>query len=78
MHLIGWLSVLAAFVMTPALVYAKNVPNFSAKVKGCGTLESTDEPEKTLLHVTSRGAVQPVLFFEDPLCPTCERFTSGS
>jgi uncharacterized membrane protein len=74
MHVVTWLCVLAGFAITPALVYARSVPSYGAKVRGCGTLASTDDPDKALLHVASRGAVQPVVMVVDPLCPSCKGF----
>jgi protein-disulfide isomerase len=70
----AWLLALAAFALTPALVYARSVPSYQERVKGCGKLASAEDPDKALLHVTPPGAVQPVLMVVDPLCPTCKAF----
>jgi hypothetical protein len=74
MHVVTWLCVLAGFAITPALVYARSVPSYGAKVRGCGTLTTTEDPDKALLHITPRGAVQPVVMVVDPLCPSCKGF----
>jgi hypothetical protein len=71
---VTWLCVLAGFAITPALVYARSVPSYGAKVRGCGTLTTTEDPDKALLHITPRGAVQPVVMVVDPLCPSCKGF----
>jgi uncharacterized membrane protein len=70
----AWLLALAAFTVTPALLYAAAMPSYTSYITGCGKLEKLTEPNDALMQLPSAGAVQPVTLFVDPLCPTCKAF----
>lgn len=70
----GWLLALGVFALAPAVLYLRSVPSYAARVAGCGTIESFEDSTKSLIHLTSARAQQPVLMLVDPLCPTCKAF----
>jgi uncharacterized membrane protein len=74
LFLAAWLAGLAAFAVTPALLYVAALPSYAPYVTGCGTLEKATESHGALLRITPAGAVQPATMFVDPLCPTCKAF----
>ena len=67
-----WLVGLAAFTITPALLYVSALPSYASVISGCGKLSKPAETTGALLHVTSAAARQPATLFVDPLCPTCK------
>lgn len=67
-----WLLGLGLFAVTPALLYAGAMTDYSKYVQGCGKLELATEPNNALLHLPARGATVPATLFVDPLCPTCK------
>jgi hypothetical protein len=69
-----WLVALGITTLAPAAVYAVSVPDQRPFLAQCGEL-TVAKPGGTEL-VVLRGArpVQPAIFFEDPLCPTCKAF----
>jgi hypothetical protein len=69
-----WLLGLGVFTMVPAGVYLRSVPSYNKYVGDCGDLQSTDDPKKALLKISSPRAEQPVYMLVDPLCPTCKGF----
>ncbi|AKT38365.1 vitamin K epoxide reductase family protein [Chondromyces crocatus] len=69
--LLAWLTGLAIFAVTPALLYLSALPSYSSYLTGCGKLEKPTETTGALLQVGSRGGQQATLFV-DPLCPTCK------
>lgn len=71
---IAWLAALGLWTAVPAYVYQAAIPNHRPYLDKCGKLVKPKDPKKSLIKVASPGAVQPVTFFEDPLCPTCKAF----
>ena len=69
-----WLFVLGAVTILPAGVYAASAPDHRPYLTQCGELKKPEDPQNTLLKFRGSAAVQPALFFEDPLCPTCKAF----
>jgi hypothetical protein len=69
-----WLFVLGAVTILPAGVYAASAPDHRPYLTQCGELKKPEDPQKALLKYRGASAVQPALFFEDPLCPTCKAF----
>jgi uncharacterized membrane protein len=67
-----WLAGLAAFTVTPALLYVSALPSYASVITGCGKLDKPAETTGALLHITPAGARQPATLFVDPLCPTCK------
>jgi uncharacterized membrane protein len=70
----AWLLALAAFAVTPALLYASALPSYTSYITGCGKLDKPADPAGALLHVGARGGAQPATLLVDPLCPTCKAF----
>lgn len=56
----------------PGVIYISAIPSFTSYVTSCGKLEKPADSPNTLVHITPRGAKQPVTLFVDPLCPTCK------
>lgn len=69
-----WLFVLGAVTILPAGVYAASAPDHRPYLTQCGELKKPEDPQSALLKYRGTAAVQPALFFEDPLCPTCKAF----
>ncbi len=67
-----WLLVLGASTIVPSFVYAASAPDHRPYLLTCGELKKLEEP--TLMKFRGPSAVQPTLFFQDPLCPTCKAF----
>lgn len=59
---------------TPALVYAASLPDYTQNLTACGALTVKTESHNALLKLPTLRPTQPVLLFEDPLCPTCKSF----
>jgi uncharacterized membrane protein len=70
----AWMIALAAFAVTPALLYASALPSYTSYITGCGKLEKPADANAALLQVGARGAAQPATMVVDPLCPTCKAF----
>lgn len=60
--------------LLPALVYASSLPDYRPLLTSCGTLAQATEPHNALLKIPTTSPKRQVLFFEDPLCPTCKAF----
>lgn len=72
--LLGWLAGLGGASLLPAAVYAASLPDYRAHLSSCGTLTVKTESHGALLKVPTLHPTQPVMLFEDPLCPTCKGF----
>lgn len=73
-HPPAWLVVLALFTLMPAVVYASAMPDHRPYLGHCGSLKVPTEAAGALIHIASPRSTQPVVLFEDPLCPTCKAF----
>ncbi len=71
---LAWLAALGIWTATPAYIYTTAIPNHRAHLDKCGKLNKPKDEKNSLLKVAASRAVQPVTFFEDPLCPTCKAF----
>jgi uncharacterized membrane protein len=71
---LAWLAGLGIVTLMPTVVYATSVPNHKPYLAKCGTLKQPKMTAGAPLKIRGSRAVQPVLFFEDPLCPTCRAF----
>ena len=60
--------------LLPALVYASSLPDYRPYLSKCGTLAQPTEAHNALLKIPTSNPKREVLFFEDPLCPTCKAF----
>jgi hypothetical protein len=69
-----WLFILGAVTILPAGVYAATAPDHRPYLGQCGELKKPEDPANALLKFRGTSAIQPALFFEDPLCPTCKAF----
>jgi uncharacterized membrane protein len=69
-----WLFVLGAVTILPAGVYAASAPDHRPYLGQCGELKKPEDGANALLKFRGANAVQPALFFEDPLCATCKAF----
>jgi hypothetical protein len=69
-----WLFVLGAITILPAGVYAASAPDHRPYLGQCGELKKPEDASSSLLKFRGTSAVQPALFFEDPLCATCKAF----
>jgi uncharacterized membrane protein len=70
----AWLAALGIVTLVPSLVYATSVPDQKPFLTKCGSLKQPKMNAGAPLKIRGDRAVQPVLFFEDPLCPTCRAF----
>jgi uncharacterized membrane protein len=68
------LDALGIVTIVPALTYAATAPDHTERLKGCGSLPIAPAAKHALLSVRGAQAKTKVLFFEDPLCPTCRGF----
>jgi uncharacterized membrane protein len=71
---VAWLFVMGIVTLLPAWVYAQGVPDHRPFLTNCGHLAKPKEPHDALVKIRGARAVQPSIFFEDPLCPTCKAF----
>ena len=71
---LGWLAALGLTTLIPAVVYASSVPDQRPYLNKCGTLKQPKMSAGAPLKIHGSRAIQPALFFEDPLCPTCRAF----
>jgi len=71
---LGWLAALGLTTLIPAVVYASSVPDQRSYLNKCGTLKQPKMAVGAPLKIHGSRAIQPALFFEDPLCPTCRAF----
>jgi hypothetical protein len=71
---LAWLAALGIVTLTPTVVYATSVPSHKPYLTKCGSLKQPKMTAGAPLKIRGSRAVQPVLFFEDPLCPTCRAF----
>jgi len=65
---------LGASALAPALAYAALLPDYRPLLETCGKLTTTSDPHHGLLKIRTLHPIQPVVLFEDPLCPTCRAF----
>lgn len=70
----AWLATLGFCALLPALVYVSSLPDYRPYLSSCGTLTLKTEAHNALLKIPTEHPVQPVILFEDPLCPTCRAF----
>jgi len=70
------LDALGIVTILPALTYAATAPDHAERLKGCGAIHIAPEPKHALLPIKGDNPIKKVLFFEDPLCPTCRGFHS--
>lgn len=71
---LGWLVALGLTTFVPAVVYAGSMPDHRPFLDQCGELKESDAKTVELVKLRGAHAVQPAIFFEDPLCPTCKAF----
>jgi hypothetical protein len=71
---LAWLAALGAVTLVPAAVYASSVPDHRPYLTQCGELKQPKMKTGEPLKLRGSQAVKQVLFFEDPLCPTCKAF----
>jgi uncharacterized membrane protein len=71
---VAWLAALGLTTLVPAVVYAASVPDERPYLNKCGSLKQPKMSVGTPLKIHGSRAIQPVLLFEDPLCPTCRAF----
>ncbi|HVJ14693.1 MAG TPA: vitamin K epoxide reductase family protein [Polyangiaceae bacterium] len=71
---LGWLVALGVVTLVPAAVYASSVPDQRPYLTQCGELKQPKMKAGEPVKVRGTQAVKQVLFFEDPLCPTCKAF----
>jgi uncharacterized membrane protein len=69
-----WLAALGITTLVPALVYAASVPDQRPYLSKCGSLKQPKMSVGAPLKIHGSRAIQPVMLFEDPLCPTCRAF----
>lgn len=74
LFLFAWLFALGVTTLVPAAVYAATVPDHRPYLTKCGELKQPKMTAGSPLKIVGARAVQKVLFFEDPLCPTCRAF----
>ncbi len=60
--------------LMPAVVYAWSLPDYRPLLTSCGALAQPTEQHGALLKLPTTQPKRQVLFFEDPLCPTCKAF----
>ena len=70
----AWLAALGLTTLVPAVVYASSVPDERPYLSKCGSLKQPKMSVGTPLKIHGSRAIQPVMLFEDPLCPTCRAF----
>ncbi|HEX7665966.1 MAG TPA: vitamin K epoxide reductase family protein, partial [Polyangiaceae bacterium] len=70
----AWLGTLGLCAILPALVYVSSLPDYRSYLTSCGTIAVKTEAHNALLKIPTEHPVQPVILFEDPLCPTCRAF----
>ncbi|MCU0691964.1 MAG: hypothetical protein MUF54_11220 [Polyangiaceae bacterium] len=68
--IVGWIALLGACVVLPALVYVANLPDYRPHLASCGTLPKTDS--RDLIKLAALHPKRDVILFADPLCPTCK------
>lgn len=71
---LAWLAALGVVTLVPAAVYASSVPDHRPYLTQCGELKQPKMKAGEPVKLRGSQAVKPVLFFEDPLCPTCKAF----
>lgn len=74
LSLLGLPLLLGLSCALPGGVYAASLPDYKPIIKNCGSLTTLTEKHDALVKIPTKKAVQPALFFEDPLCPTCKAF----
>ncbi|HEX6765319.1 MAG TPA: vitamin K epoxide reductase family protein [Polyangiaceae bacterium] len=70
----AWLVALGIVTLVPSVVYAASVPDQKPYLTKCGALKQPKMTAGAPIKIRGSRAVQPVMFFEDPLCPTCRAF----
>jgi uncharacterized membrane protein len=60
--------------LLPAVVYAWSLPDYRPLLTSCGALAQPTEAHNALVKIPTTQPKRQVLFFEDPLCPTCKAF----
>jgi uncharacterized membrane protein len=71
---LAWLVALGITTLVPAVVYAASVPDHRPFLAQCGELKVLKPKAADLVKLRGARPVQPAIFFEDPLCPTCKAF----
>jgi uncharacterized membrane protein len=71
---LAWLAALGIVTLVPSFVYAASVPDQRPYLSKCGSIKQPKMTAGAPLKIRGSRAVQQVLFFEDPLCPTCRAF----
>jgi uncharacterized membrane protein len=71
---LAWLAALGVTTLLPAAVYAATVPDHRPYLSKCGELKQPKMAAGAPLKIRGARAVRQVMFFEDPLCPTCRAF----
>lgn len=71
---LAWLLGLSVTTLVPAVVYAGSMPDHRPFLGRCGELKAPEAKTAELVKLRGARAVQPAIFFEDPLCPTCKAF----
>jgi uncharacterized membrane protein len=69
-----WLVALGGATLLPAVVYAASVPDERPYLTQCGELKEPKMKGDEPIRIRGTRPIQPVTFFEDPLCPTCKAF----
>jgi uncharacterized membrane protein len=72
--LAGGVVALGVASLLPAVVYASSLPDYKPYLTKCGTLAQSTEAHNALIKLPTTSPKRPVIFFEDPLCPSCREF----
>jgi uncharacterized membrane protein len=74
----SWLAIaglvlgLGVATLSPAVVYAATLPDYTGRILGCGKLAKPEAKKGVLVHVPTTTPLEPAISFEDPLCPSCK------
>lgn len=60
--------------LLPSMIYVNKLPDYRPFLLSCGKIVEPKEAHGALVKIPTTQAVQPALFFVDPLCPTCKQF----
>jgi hypothetical protein len=71
---VAWVVALAFTTLMPAIVYAASAPDHTKYLGTCGEIKQAPREQDGMIKIRTSRSVQPALFFEDPLCPTCKAF----
>jgi uncharacterized membrane protein len=70
--IVGWLAMMGACVLLPALIYVTALPDYRSKLASCGKLSDPNDAAHALLKIPTVHPKRTVTIFVDPLCPTCK------